>query len=121
MGFLNLTYIFFFNPLFQIILVWKKGGRKKMRLLDCRKYNVDSVKLCIYPKNGGVPSTALWPTSRFLGAFLVNLYLHWRINKIAFDPRLNTTNNHTHMSLRGKGSTNDTGMSKVDIVTMYII
>ena len=50
MGFLNLTYIFFFNPLFQIILVWKKGGRKKMRLLDCRKYNLDSVKVASVQK-----------------------------------------------------------------------
>ena len=75
----------------------------------------------IYPKRGGVPSTALWPTSSFAGAFPVNLYLHWRTNKIAFAPRLRPTNVQIHASLRGKGSTNDTGGLKHDIVVMYIM
>ena len=123
----KLNLCFFSLPLFPNSNGLEKRDRKMKHLLVCHRITLafDSilvyVNLRIYPKRGGVPSTALWPTSSFLGAFPVNLYLHWRTNKIAFVPRLNPTMAQIHTSLRGKGSTNDTGISKVDIVIMYIM
>ena len=78
---------------------------------------LDCVNLIDYPKRGGVPSTALWPTSSFFGAFPVNLYLHCMTNRMTFEARLNPTKVQIHASLRGRGSTKDTGGSKHEMVT----